>query len=236
MSNKITGIRFSWCGSGFGNALVVAQVTKIAIDNGIPAVFHEHKTVKGLVDVPLYDESHKEYFHHNIPVVNTPERKNIDESVIVKYIRSIKKITGKKIILTKDNSYIPVKYKEIPEILPVDVVMCTKTGRWCEYRDWPYFEQLKKLFDKENITYVDLNEKGIYNNECLNYVKKAKLYLGLDTGTSHYVSKFANGKALIIQSGFNLFNWWADTYDYDVITAEVNCVFRVFNEVKRRLS
>ena len=52
------------------------------------------------------------------------------------------------------------------------------------------------------------------------------MYLGLDTGTSHYVSKFANGKALIIQAGFNLFNWWAYTYDYDMITAEVKCSLR----------
>lgn len=226
MENRIEGIRLSWKGSGFGNALVVAQITKILIDNNVPAVFHEHKTVRGLVDVPLYNDSYQHFYLYTKPVVNTQHRKNVDEPVVIKYLKDIGKLLGRKISLLPDHTYIPVNYKEIPDIKGVDVVLCTKTGRWCPYRDWPYFKELKKEFDKLNITYIDLNKEKIKGNECLNYVKKSKLYLGLDTGTSHYVSKFANGKTLIIQSGFNIFSWWSHTYDYDVITANVECDFR----------
>jgi hypothetical protein len=112
------------------------------------------------------------------------------------------------------------------DVPSLDVILCTKTGQWGPYRDWPYFSQLKDMFDKNNISYVDCQERGIYSHECLNYVKNAKLYLGLETGMSHYVSKYANGKALILQSGFCTFNFWAGLYDYDCLKHECPCVYR----------
>jgi len=222
------GINFVWTGKGFGNALILAHLTKICVDNGIPAVFNQHRTTINLVDVPLYDPTfHAEYLTHTWKGVrNTWTRKNVDMPVISQYIKNVEDIFDTKIRMTKIHSHIPVAYHDIPEITGVDVAMCTEVGAWGPYRNWPYFPELKKLFDQSNISYVDLNKDGIYSIECLNYVKKSKLYIGLETGMSHYVSKFANHKALIIQSGFCPFIFWAYPYHYECITANTECTSR----------
>jgi hypothetical protein len=115
---------------------------------------------------------------------------------------------------------VPVIYNDIQNVPTVDVVMCTQTGNWTPYRQWPYFDELKELFKKEDITYIDLNEEGIFSVKLLNYVNRCKLYLGLDTGTSHYVSQFANNKALIIQGGYVTFDFVFHAYHYDHIQIE----------------
>ena len=94
--------------------------------------------------------------------------------------------------------------------------MNTVTGYWTVNKNYPYFPQLKELFEKKNITYIDLDEHKIRNVEALNYIKKCKVYLGLDTGMSNYASAFANGKGYILQSGFNSPNFWS-IYDYEYI-------------------
>ena len=223
------GIAFGWRGKGFGNALLLALLTKICNDNDIPAVFSQHKSTIGLVDVPLYENDNKEHEQYHVynwlGIRNTYWRKNVDEPVLIQYLKHIGSLCGKTLVVDERHNHIPVVFKEI-EVPSVDVVMCTQTGPWAPYRDWPYFEELKQKLSDNNITFVDLHEKGIYSIECLNYVKNAKLYLGLETGMSHYVSKYANGKALIIQSGFCPFGYWAWNYDYDYVKAEVVCVFR----------
>jgi hypothetical protein len=123
----------------------------------------------------------------------------------------------------KNTKYrIPVKYYDIPNIPSVDISIVSKTGRFTPYRNWPYFKELKEKLNKEKITYIDLIEKNIKNVECLNYIKKSKLYLGLDTGVSHYASSVASGKTLIIQSGYNYFDFWC-FYDYDYINVNIEC-------------
>ena len=119
-------------------------------------------------------------------------------------------------------NYIPVKYYEIPEVRQVDVVFNKNTGPYTPYKKWPYFDELCKLFDQHKITHINLDRdwRETYGIKCLNYVRKAKVYLGLDTGMSHYVSRFANGKALIIQGGFNYFERWSWLYDYEAIQIE----------------
>lgn len=226
---KLKGICFRWPGTGFGNSLVLALLTKISNDNGINAVLYEHRTVRGLVDVPLYDwrnPEHNSYYHHTWTdgIKNTTDNKNCNEPSLVQYIHDIERRTGKLIHLDpEEHSYIPVTFYDIPETPSVDITMCTKSGRWTPYRNWPYFKQLKQKFNEVGITYCDLHAEKKFNIECLNYVKKSKLYLGLDTGMSHYVSKFANGKALIIQSGFNPFDSWSYPYNYDRIKSIVPC-------------
>lgn len=221
------GFSFNWRGSGFGNALIIAHLTKIVNDNGIDSVFYEHKTVKGLVDVPMYDKEnsiHNSYYTHQWPVINTWDNLNCSEPAIVQYIHNVEKVSRKTINLDpEEHCYIPVIFHDIPKVPSVDVTMCTKTGRWTPYRNWPYFEELKQKFDEVGITYCDLNKERKFNIECLNYVNKSKLYLGLDTGMSHYVSKFANGKSLIIQSGFNPFDFWSYPYQYECIKSLVPC-------------
>ena len=117
---------------------------------------------------------------------------------------------------------IPVKYYDILSIPSVDVSIVSKGGLWSGYKNWPYFKELKDKLNENKITYIDLSEKNIKNIECLNYIKKSKLYLGLDTGVSHYASSVASGKTLIIQSGYNYFDFWC-FYDYDYINVNIEC-------------
>lgn len=119
-------------------------------------------------------------------------------------------------------NYIPVKYIDIPEIKSYDIAMGTKCGEWNRYREWPYFEELKKRLMENGISYIDMDEQKMFYMKSLNCVKKAKLYVGIETGMSHFVSQFANGKALILQSGFEDFRFWCN-YNYDYLYIPVPC-------------
>ena len=210
--------KIKWRGRGFGELLILAWVTQVLNDNDIPAVLHEKRRIKGLVDCATIDPlkpDRKKFTKYSADYTLT------DGSMHYQHIRKFSKWLGKKITTTL--KHIPVTFEEISGIPAVDVVMCTKSGTWSPYRDWPYFKELKKKFDRVGISYYDLNANKCYGHECLNYVKNCKLYLGLETGTSHYVSKFANGKALIIQSGFAYPDFWALPYDYEFISQPVDC-------------
>lgn len=223
------GINFIWSGSGFGNALILTHLTQICIDNEIKAVFTQHKTTAGLVDVPLYSERlHGEYIKDGwLGIRNTYLKKNVDEPCLKQYIKHVEKIFDKNIEISESHDHVPVKYYDISDTYNgVDVCLNTATGSWSKYRIWPYFEQLKKLLTKNKISYIDLNAGFIYGIRCLNYVNKSRLYVGLETGMSHYVSKYANNKALIIQSGFCPFYYWAGFYKYDFISCNSQCSLR----------
>lgn len=233
----MNGIALYWNGSGFGNALIVAHVTQIINDNGLSAVYVPHRTTNNvevdytLVDVPLYnEEEHGEFYYYRKKFPSYFYFKDCDETIIQRYLSHIGNELNRRfyIDIVKHN-HVPVTYDESEEegVECVDVAMCTSTSSWAPYRDWPYFEQLKQLFDKNRITYVDMNQQNIKSHKCLAYVKNCKLYLGLETGMSHYVSKFANGKTLIIQSGFAPFYYWASLYNYDFIRAEnLKCKYK----------
>ena len=210
-------IKIKWRGRGFGEQLILAWLTQILVDNGVDAVFNEKQRVKGLINCPIFDsEIHKNISNHR------GDYTTIDIPLHLQHILKCEKYLNRKLKITRN--YIPVTFHEIPEIPAVDVVMCTRAGGWTPYRNWPYFNELKKLFDNHRISYVDLNANRIYNHECLNYVKRCKLYIGLDTGTSHYVSKFANGKALILHSGFSPLKWAFTPYEYSFLSGGVyNC-------------
>lgn len=237
MSN-IEGINFIWTGRGFGNALILAHLTKIVNDNGIKAVFKEHKRVVGLVDVPLYDhEKHSGYFKHTYKMYTNLYETEDFLPCTLEYLKNVSELVGREMKFERsEHNYVPVIFYDMPETPIVDVVMWTRTGSWSPYRNWPYFEELKKLFNEEGITYIDARTEGVHSIELLNYVKRCKLYLGLDTGPSHYVSKFANWKTLIIQSGFSPFSFWAYAYEYDVINHDVPCQHCWINkeDMKRR--
>ncbi|MHA2009892.1 MAG: hypothetical protein ACXADW_10860 [Candidatus Hodarchaeales archaeon] len=218
-------VRTFWPSKGFGNALIMAHITYILNDNGIESYFSPNRATDGLVDVPIYSEEIGECVQHMWQPTSHYYKKNIDKPTLIRQLDLISKTIQRKIVFdTQRHNYIPVKFKE--EKAPsADVVMCTKVGTWQPYRQWSYFDTLKKILSKCNISYVDLHEENIFSNKCLNYVNNAKLYLGMDTGMSHYVSKFANGKALILQSGISPFYYWAYPYDYDYMKANYTCVF-----------
>ena len=129
-------------------------------------------------------------------------------------------------------NYIPVKYRDIPEIPSVDVSLSTVSGPWAKYRNWPYFSDLKRRMDKYGISYIDLSKNKILFMDCLNYVKKSKVYVGVETGISHYVSQVANGKALILQSGLVNSDFWS-SYDYEFLSIDVQCKFCKLNNKEK---
>ena len=203
-----------WRGRGFGEPLIMSLVVNILNDNGVDAVLRKHRKVSELVDCPLISrEATDKTFQTYAWTYEC-----CSKPIILQYIEYFENVVGKSLKITRD--YIPVKFYDILEVPSVDIVMGTRTGNWSPYRNWPYFEKLKKLFNKEGITYIDLDTNGIRGVECLNYVNKCKLFLGLETGMSHYVSQFANGKTLILQSGFSEFEFWAYLYDYDHLQVE----------------
>lgn len=213
------GICYHAGGKGFGDHLVRAHAVQILNDNGVKAVLWTRKPLKRLIDVPLYDPAkHKDY------TIMVDYFRNPKESLLMFYLSQAEQLFETKVHLDNDkHDYVPVSFMENPNIPQVDVTLCTETGAWTPYRNWPYFGELKKRLNDLKITYVDLSKDCIFGHDCLNYVKKCKVYLGLETGTSHYVSKFANHKGLIIQGGFTLFSHWALPYKYEAITAETEC-------------
>lgn len=223
-----SGIAYKWRGKGFGNNLILAHVVKILNDNEVPAALFNHRRIHGLLDVPIYDEKiHGHYMIDHGVTPNTTKVKNVDLPFVVQHLKRAEKWFGKRIYFdNRQHYYVPVKFQFMEQVPAVDVVICSASSDWGPYRDWPYFEELRFRFANEGITFKDLNQDKVYGVECLNYVQKCKLYLGLETGTSHYVSKFAAGKGLILQSGFSPYYVWGFAYDYDVMTAPVNCQFR----------
>ena len=220
--------RLEWPGRGFGNSLMMAHLTQILVDNGIDAVFNHRRKTTGLVDVPVLDPSdHQKRIVFNGILPSDFTTKMIEEPVMMYFIRDFMKMTGKNIEFDrKRHNYVPVHFIEVDNIKGADVALCTKTGTWTPYRNWPYFDELKKMLQVSGISYIDLNNPLILSNDCLNIVAKSKVYVGLDTGTSHYVSKFANRKGLIIQGGFNPFFIWAWPYEYEPIVTTVKCKYR----------
>lgn len=212
---------------GFGDTLLASYFSTILNRNNINAFFHasnsfrddgiykylDCKYIKNRRD-PLYSHIEIHRVQYGYPDTNH----SIIEQFCNLFCEKYDVDTNIKI----DINYIPVKYEDIPEIKSVDIVLGTKCGRWCKYRQWPYFEQLKKRLEENNISYIDMDKNKMRFMDCLNCVKKSKLYVGIESGMSHYVSQVANGKALILQSGFVDINFWCN-YDYGYLYIPVPC-------------
>lgn len=221
------GIIYKWSGRGFGNNLILATVVRVLNDNGVSAVLYPHRTITGLVDVPMWDaQQHAGYVWADAVTATTQRVKNIDEPFVMQLIRRAERIFNQRIHFDKArHGSAPVTFQEM-DVPEYDVAMNTVTSDWGKYRDWPHFAALKGMMELAGISYVDLNEEGIYGHKCLNYVRRAKVYLGMDTGMSHYVSRFANGKALILHGGISVFHVWSFPYDYEPLLENVDCIFR----------
>jgi len=192
-----------WRGRGFGEPLILAKVASILLDNGLDIIYKERKKVAGLVDcknIIRMDQSReiRGYEYHDW-VYSIYDR----TPIILQYIKHFEEVFERKIEVTRDT--IPVIFYEI-ETPTYDVVLHTNTGSWSIYRMWPYFDELESLLDKQGITHIEIANRKRYGRiggiKYLNYVNNAKLYVGLETGPSHYVSSIAKNKTLIIQSGF----------------------------------
>jgi len=221
--NGLRPYRITYSGDAFGDNLFSAFITAVLNDNGIPAVLSNPK-IAALVECPIDSgrESPLSTFdcrRRHRPGLQTCEQFTVYSDLL----RGFRQATGcaQTIAITRD--CIPVKYRELPDVPSVHVAMVTRTGCWTPYRNWPHFHALQGMLDSAGITYVDLSAEGIRDIRMLNYVKKAQVFLGLETGASHYASRFANGKAVILQSGYCDFNYWAGAYHFDRLALSVEC-------------
>lgn len=215
--------RITYSGDAFGDNLFSAFITAVLNDNGIPAVL-QNPRIADLVECPLDDDPEAQ-----LPTFNCVRRNrtgsqtsqvfNVYTDLLHEFCKKTKR--SDEIPISRD--YIPVKYHDIPGVPSVDVALVTRTGHWTPFRNWPYFWKLKWMLDSVGVTYVDLSAKCIRDIPFLNYVRKAKIFLGLETGASHYASRLANGKALILQSGYCDFDYWAGAYRFDRIEVPVEC-------------
>lgn len=216
MSEKIKDIIY-WKGKGFGESLILSRLVNILQDNGINVFFKEGRKTQGLIEnsFPItYDDKNYNLLAWDYDI-------KIKKSIMQQYIEKAENYFNKRIQITKD--YIPVKYYDISEIGSFDVILHSKTGNWTPYRNWAYFTELKILLKRNKITALDLAEYPIYGIKYLNYVNKSKLYVGLETGPSHYISQFMRGRCLILQGGFSTYDFWASSYGYEHLEIDIEC-------------
>ena len=218
-------IAMDWNGHGFGDRLLAGYISTILRDNGIDAYVLSSYPYY-LVDCPANDTVHR------IALAYSWQAEHLAPNMISDTIKRLEALFEKQFVIR--NNYIPVVFREL-DVPHVDVVVSGALGHksnWLKW--WPYFKELKELFKKNGVTYADVAdilripgpqtpaywlEQSI---RILNYVKNAKLYLGIETGTGHYISKFASGKGLIIQHGVLPFGFTC-LYDYDKIELDVEC-------------
>ena len=207
--------------SGFGDHLLGSLFVNILNDNKIPAVLDSKYS--HLVEAPIWSGEDGVRWNINyFPPHHGGGKCGPGSSIIENMSIFFKRDVGVDLPIVNNRNHIPVKYHDIPNISATDVVIGSKGLPTALARQWTYFKELKENLNAFGISYVDLDEQNIKNIECLNYVKKCKLYLGLETGTSHYVSQFANGKGIIIQSGFTNHEFWS-IYDYEFIETHTKC-------------
>jgi len=215
---------------GFGDHLMSSVLVHILNDYGIPSFFKSKYS--HLCNVPTKPKSlkysrtfkldYREVGHHNQKIKDPKICPSIAiEPFIYSGIKKLNKEFNLNIPLRR-LPYVPVKFQTLDHIPSYDVVLCTKTGPATPLRSWGRFKELKRIMKEEGISYKDITD--IHGYECLNYVSNSKVYVGLETGMSHYVSQFARGKGIIIQSQYCRPEWWCP-YDYEIIQSDSICKY-----------
>lgn len=226
--------------SRLGDHLLAGFFTKLLIDNGIQAQYGITKdSFHNILDLPcgtggeefIFDYSHHE---NNKPAFFCDPR---DSNLMDLPIRRFKEAFGYSNEFKIVTPYVPIKFSLDEGVPPVDVVLVTQCGSFAPVRDWPHFSELKTLLKKEGISFVDINELAYdwTNNPDLvnkvnNWIFKCRVFIGLETGASHYATGILHKKPrltgnFIIQSGFIALNFWAGQYGgiYTQLQGDVNC-------------
>jgi GT2 family glycosyltransferase len=213
---------------GFGDYLMAGFFTKLLLDNGISATLDINNPFAAFIDVPIGSAAEKFTFYYN----SEPLAESLMDTVIRKF-RSEFDFYGSLDIKTP---YVPIKYKLDANITPVDVVLVTKCGPHSNVRNWPYFSELKKEFERLKISYVDINEFGFdwandseLTHQISNLIYNCKVFLGIETGASHFATGILAQKKgrgnFIIQSGYVPFSHWTRHYGdlFESIEIDVHC-------------
>lgn len=193
----------------FGDVMMAGLVVAVLNDNGYQACL-DNFGHGNLLDCPKYAGEAGEHVWF--------EYESVRQTSTVSYVENFLQRFGP---LKLTRRAVPVKFEEMA-VPHYDVALGTKTGPWTPYRNWPSFPQLKECLDKRGLTWIDLDEQNKNGNECLNIIKQCGVFVGLETGRSHYVSSVGAGKTLIIQSGYTPSRQWC-VYDYDFIEKAIPC-------------
>lgn len=219
--------RITYHGTAFGDNLFSAYVTKVLELHGFDARL-DNPRIAELVDCPLLIQGDDLVGHdvktfgcirQNRMGLQTPKQFTVYSDLLREFCREFDIECEIGTVL----DHVPVRFTVDSSACSYDVAMVTETGWWTPYRNWPYFIQLKEMLSAAAISFIDLSMEKIRGNLALNAVRNCRVFVGLETGVSHYVSRFANGKALILQSGYCPFSYWAGVYEYRCLNVPVAC-------------
>jgi len=211
-------------GGGLGDAMMASHFVHILNEHGVPAIyegFAMHLVTcptsrSRPVDTPIIDWV---FDYDWISDVNM----SIIDGMLAKFQSQFGPLIGEKHFHIKHPG-VPVKYLDVRGVFGADVALVTKTGYWSRIRDYPFFSQLKALLDSASISYIDITECRLMDLECLNVVRKSRVYVGLETGVSHLVSSFCDeSNGLILQSGYVSRTFWAKYYRFDFLEMPQHC-------------
>ncbi|MBM4043985.1 MAG: glycosyltransferase family 9 protein [Planctomycetes bacterium] len=204
---------------GLGDRLLASTFALILNDNGVRAVLDDDLAGE-LVRCPTFDPArHGDYRRYRFNY--EPENRYFPGGLMRRALDNFAQQFGLQ-ALQITRTAVAVQYSSQFDVEPVDVALCTESGGWSPYRNWPHFDCLKKSLEANGISFCDLTKEGKRGMECVNYIRKARLYVGLETGVSHLASSVAAGKGLIIQSGYSTFDYWCP-YEYAYIANPVPC-------------
>lgn len=220
--------RITYHGKAFGDNLFSAYVTKVLELHGFDARL-DNPRIACLVDCPTFSHDDEDLGEHDVRTFGCVRQNRTGVqtrqlfTVYSDLLHEFSKQCGIGHEIDPLLDHVPVRFTEDRSLPSYDVVMVTETGWWTPYRNWPHFGRLKKMLSATGISFIDVSEERIRGNRVLNLVRTCRLFLGLETGVSHYVSRFANGKALILQSGYSPFSYWAGMYDYRCLCVGTAC-------------
>lgn len=202
---------------GFGDTILSALFTAILRDNGIPALWWNHDAnMRSLIDLPQWDgKSPAQHYVFEYESFIPGDRNFIRRALD---IFSIRNNLRRPLKISRNSP--PLRFIDHPRIRGADVAFCLTGGGWSRYRWFPRIEDLKNAMTAAGLTWIDL--KTTWNQHTFNAIKKSRLYLGIDTGTTHAASALTSN-GIILQSGFNRVEDWDHGYGFEILTADSAC-------------
>lgn len=208
-------------GTAFGDNLLALWMVRVLNEHGVEVYFRHQQgmDLSRYMDVPLHRGQPVKGIWEYTYVRAYEDYLKQPRSLMEWCLADFKAKFGLK-VETPFEPRIPVKFVEDPTVGHHDVAINFSAGPWVRFRNWPHFPQLVRLLKAHGISFVLLDE-SMKDHKCLTAVKRAKVYLGLETGVSHYVSSVVN-KGLVLQSGFTKNDFW-NMWGYEYLEYSVPC-------------
>jgi hypothetical protein len=219
-------------GGAFGDKLLSAMFTRALKSAGINAICEiDYNYVCD--DLKLNREIKSSdliiNFVYEPYIEDAANKKNLTMSFLEKVLKNANPILKKYLAKETINKIDVTKCFPIIKDLPViektnDVFVITSAGPWSNVRNYPRFQELFNLFNKNNISYVNVTKEKLIDEVFFECFAKSKIFIGLETGATHLAAQFLNkNNSLILQSGFVPLDFWAKHYDVDYIALSLSC-------------